>query len=117
MDLAEGPFSILYMHSKVQSGDNNPGMSVLRWIYEELPSDAKERLKVVYFLHPGIYSRLAMATLGRWFLSGGSDLFSILFLLFGFFHLTSIINRTMPDFYWYYTVFVPFVCCLGICFG
>lgn len=71
MDLAEGPFSILYMHSKVQSGDNNPGMSVLRWIYEELPSDAKDRLKVVYFLHPGIYSRLAIATLGRWFLSGG----------------------------------------------
>ncbi|KAJ4779514.1 Ganglioside-induced differentiation-associated protein 2 [Rhynchospora pubera] len=71
MDLAEGPFCIVYMHSKVQSGDNNPGMSVLRWIYEDLPSHFKDRLKVVYFLHPGIRSRLAMATLGRWFLTGG----------------------------------------------
>lgn len=79
MDLAEGPFCILYMHSKVQSGDNNPGMSILRWIYEELPSNAKDQLKVVYFLHPGIRSWLAMATLGRWFLSGGSDFFSVFF--------------------------------------
>jgi Divergent CRAL/TRIO domain len=75
------------MHSKVQSGDNNPGLLILRWIYEELPSNAKDRLKVVYFLHPGIRSRLAMATLGRWFLSGGSDHFFLLFI-FIFFYLT-----------------------------
>ncbi|XP_020273006.1 ganglioside-induced differentiation-associated protein 2-like, partial [Asparagus officinalis] len=69
-ELAEGPFCILYMHSTVNSEDNNPGMSILRWIYEELPSEYKERLQVVYFLHPGLRSRLAVATLGRLFLSG-----------------------------------------------
>ncbi|KAJ6812113.1 ganglioside-induced differentiation-associated protein 2-like [Iris pallida] len=69
-ELPEGPFCILYMHSTVHSEDNNPGMSILRWVYEELPSDYKERLQVVYFLHPGLRSRLAIATLGRLFLSG-----------------------------------------------
>ncbi|OAY82020.1 ganglioside-induced differentiation-associated protein 2 [Ananas comosus] len=70
-ELPEGPFCVVYMHSTVQSGDNNPGMSVLRWIYQDLPPDFKERLRVVYFLHPGLRSRLAIATFGRFFLSGG----------------------------------------------
>ncbi|XP_010909533.1 uncharacterized protein [Elaeis guineensis] len=70
-ELPDGPFCIVYMHSTVQSEDNNPGMSILRWVYEELPSDYKERLQVVYFLHPGLRSRLVFATLGRLFLSGG----------------------------------------------
>ncbi|KAJ3676228.1 hypothetical protein LUZ60_003640 [Juncus effusus] len=70
-ELSEGPYCILYMHSTVLSGDNNPGMTVLRWIYEDLPSDFKDRLKILYFLHPGIRARLAMATLGRWFLTEG----------------------------------------------
>ncbi|XP_008800198.1 ganglioside-induced differentiation-associated protein 2 [Phoenix dactylifera] len=70
-ELPEGPFCIVYMHSTVQSEDNNPGMSILRWVYEELRSDYKERLQVVYFLHPGLRSRLVFATLGRLFLSGG----------------------------------------------
>ncbi|KAL6616688.1 hypothetical protein ACP70R_038958 [Stipagrostis hirtigluma subsp. patula] len=70
-ELPEGPFCILYMHSTVQSDDNNPGMSILRTIYEELPPEYKERLQVFYFLHPGLRSRLAIATLGRLFLSGG----------------------------------------------
>jgi len=70
-ELPEGPFSILYIHSTVQSDDNNPGMSILRTIYEELPPEYKERLQVFYFLHPGLRSRLAIATLGRLFLSGG----------------------------------------------
>jgi hypothetical protein len=70
-ELPEGPFCILYIHSTVQSDDNNPGMSILRTIYEELPPEYKERLQVFYFLHPGLRSRLAIATLGRLFLSGG----------------------------------------------
>ncbi|XP_066307941.1 uncharacterized protein [Miscanthus floridulus] len=70
-ELPVGPFCILYMHSTVQSDDNNPGMSILRTIYEELPPEYKERLQVFYFLHPGLRSRLAIATLGRLFLSGG----------------------------------------------
>ncbi|KAM0947840.1 putative CRAL-TRIO lipid binding domain-containing protein [Dioscorea sansibarensis] len=70
-ELAEGPFCVLYVHSTAQSEDNNPGVSVLRWIYEDLPSDFKDRLQVVYFLHPGLRSWLLLATLGRLFLSGG----------------------------------------------
>ncbi|XP_068660221.1 uncharacterized protein [Aristolochia californica] len=70
-ELPEGPFCIVYMHSTVQREDNSPGLSILRWIYEELPSDYKERLRVLYFVHPGIRSRFVFATLGRFFLSGG----------------------------------------------
>lgn len=70
-ELPEGPFCILYIHSTVQSDNNNPGMSILRTIYEELPPEYKERLQVFYFVHPGLRSRLAIATLGRLFLSGG----------------------------------------------
>lgn len=70
-ELAQGPICIVYMHSTVQKADNCPGLSMLRWIYEELPPDCKERIRVVYFLHPGLRSRLVFATLGRFFLSGG----------------------------------------------
>lgn len=70
-ELPEGPFCIVYMHSTVQKEDNSPGITILRWIYEELSSDIKERLKVLYFIHPGLRSRLLFATLGRFFLSGG----------------------------------------------
>lgn len=69
--MAEGPFCIVYMHSTVQKEDNSPGLTMLRWIYEELPEDYKDRLQVVYFIHPGLRSRLVFATLGRFLLSGG----------------------------------------------
>ncbi|GAB2227935.1 hypothetical protein Droror1_Dr00009764 [Drosera rotundifolia] len=69
-ELPEGPFCIVYMHTTVQKEDNSPGMTILRWIYEDLPSDIKERLQVVYFLHPGLRSRIVLAALGRFFLSG-----------------------------------------------
>lgn len=70
-ELPEGPYCIVYMHTTVQKDDNSPGLTILRWIYEELPSDHKDRLQVVYFIHPGLWSRLVFATLGRFFLSGG----------------------------------------------
>lgn len=70
-ELPEGPFCVVYMHSTVQKEDNSPGITILRWIYEELPSDFKDRLQTVYFIHPGLRSRLVIATLGRFFLSGG----------------------------------------------
>ncbi|KAF3442491.1 hypothetical protein FNV43_RR16407 [Rhamnella rubrinervis] len=70
-ELPEGPFCIVYMHSTVQKEDNSPGITILRWIYEELPSDFKDRLQFVYFIHPGLRSRLVIATLGRFFLTGG----------------------------------------------
>ncbi|XWS43077.1 hypothetical protein CRYUN_Cryun16bG0070400 [Craigia yunnanensis] len=70
-ELPEGPFCIVYMHSTVRKEDNSPGVTILRWIYEELPSEIKDRLQVIYFIHPGLRSRLVFATLGRFFLSGG----------------------------------------------
>ncbi|KAK3006910.1 hypothetical protein RJ639_017290 [Escallonia herrerae] len=70
-EMPEGPFCIVYMHSTVQKEDNSPGLTILRWIYEELPTDYKDRLQIVYFVHPGLRSRLVFATLGRFFLSGG----------------------------------------------
>ncbi|KAL5546479.1 hypothetical protein UlMin_006166 [Ulmus minor] len=70
-ELPEGPFCIVYMHSTVQREDNSPGLTILRWIYEDLPSDLKDRLQVLYFIHPGLRSRLVFATLGRFFLTGG----------------------------------------------
>lgn len=70
-ELPDGRFCIVYMHSTVQKEDNSPGLTILRWIYEEMPSDIKERLQTVYFVHPGLRSRLVIATLGRFFLSGG----------------------------------------------
>lgn len=70
-ELPEGPFCVVYMHTTVQKEDNNPGMTVLRWIYEDLPPDQKDRLQLVYFIHPGLRSRLLFATVGRFLLSGG----------------------------------------------
>ncbi|KAM7257890.1 hypothetical protein ACFE04_013631 [Oxalis oulophora] len=70
-ELPEGPFCIVYMHTTVQTEDNNPGLSILRWIYEDLPSVCKDRLQTLYFVHPGLRSRLVFATLGRFFLTGG----------------------------------------------
>jgi len=69
--LPDEPFCIVYMHTSVQKEDNSPGITILRWIYEELPSDFKDRLQIVYFIHPGLRSRLVIATVGRLFLSGG----------------------------------------------
>ncbi|KAL3625557.1 hypothetical protein CASFOL_031011 [Castilleja foliolosa] len=70
-EIPEGPFCIVYMHTTAQKDDNSPGLTILRWIYEELPDDYKNRLQVVYFIHPGLRSRLVFATLGRLLLSGG----------------------------------------------
>ncbi|CAJ1914525.1 unnamed protein product [Sphenostylis stenocarpa] len=70
-ELQDESFCIVYMHTTVQKEDNSPGLTILRWIYEELPTDFKDRLKTVYFIHPGLRSRLVMATVGRFFLSGG----------------------------------------------
>ena len=70
-EMQEGPFCVVYMNSSVQQEDNSPGITILRWIYEELPADFKDRLQTVYFIHPGLRSRILIATFGRFFLSGG----------------------------------------------
>ncbi|KAK8971291.1 hypothetical protein KSP40_PGU007243 [Platanthera guangdongensis] len=69
-ELPDGPFCILYMHTTVQKEDNNPGMFILRQIYEEMSLEYKYRIQVVYFLHLGLRSWLAITTLGRLLLSG-----------------------------------------------
>ncbi|KAK8958365.1 hypothetical protein KSP40_PGU020862 [Platanthera guangdongensis] len=69
-ELSDGLFCILYMHTTMHKEDNNPGMFILRQMYEEMSLGYKEGLQVVYFLHPGLRSRLAITTLGRLLLSG-----------------------------------------------
>eukprot|EP00252_Welwitschia_mirabilis_P020305 TRINITY_DN4946_c0_g1_i1.p1 TRINITY_DN4946_c0_g1~~TRINITY_DN4946_c0_g1_i1.p1 ORF type:complete len:187 (-),score=18.01 TRINITY_DN4946_c0_g1_i1:602-1111(-) len=70
-EIPEGPFCVVYIHTSVQRVENCPGLSTLWLIYEDLPPSIKERLQIVYFLHPGIQSRLLFATVGRFFLSAG----------------------------------------------
>ncbi|KAI3725822.1 hypothetical protein L1987_65617 [Smallanthus sonchifolius] len=50
---------------------NNPGITILRWIYEELLY--KDRLQVLYFVNLDLRSRLLIATLGQFLLSGGGN--------------------------------------------
>eukprot|EP00262_Sarcandra_glabra_P017249 TRINITY_DN5838_c1_g1_i1.p1 TRINITY_DN5838_c1_g1~~TRINITY_DN5838_c1_g1_i1.p1 ORF type:complete len:213 (+),score=15.17 TRINITY_DN5838_c1_g1_i1:137-775(+) len=69
--LDAGPFCVVYVHTHVQRGDNFPGISTLRSIYEALPITVKENLETVYFIHPGLQTRLFFATFGRFLFSGG----------------------------------------------
>lgn len=69
--LSKKPFSVLYMHTGVQRTDNFPGISALRSIYDAIPVTVKDNLQSVYFLHPGLQSRLFLATFGRLFFGDG----------------------------------------------
>ncbi|XP_065880258.1 uncharacterized protein [Euphorbia lathyris] len=69
--LEGGPFSIVYVHTDVQRSENFPGISSLRSIYEAIPINVKNNLEAVYFLHPGLQSRLFLAIFGRLLFSGG----------------------------------------------
>ncbi|XP_028085891.1 uncharacterized protein LOC114286860 [Camellia sinensis] len=64
-------FSVLYVHTDVQRSENFPGISALRSIYDAIPINVRENLEAVYFLHPGLQSRLFLATFGRFIFSGG----------------------------------------------
>ncbi|RWR79871.1 ganglioside-induced differentiation-associated protein 2 [Cinnamomum micranthum f. kanehirae] len=70
-ELSQGPFCIVYIHSTVQKEDNSPGVSILRWIYEELPPDFKDRLHVIVLHSPWDPVEAAFCHPGRFFLSGG----------------------------------------------
>ncbi|XP_043712109.1 ganglioside-induced differentiation-associated protein 2 [Telopea speciosissima] len=65
------PFSVVYVHTNVQRNENFPGISTLRSIYEAIPINVKENLEAVYFVHPGLQSRLFLATVGRFLFTGG----------------------------------------------
>lgn len=69
--LEERPFSVVYMHTGAQRGENFPGIATVRSIYEAIPIDVKRNLEVVYFVHPDLQARLFLATLGRLLFSGG----------------------------------------------
>ncbi|GAB2282486.1 hypothetical protein Dimus_017029 [Dionaea muscipula] len=69
--LEDSPFSLLYVHTDVERGENFPGISALRSIYDAVPATLKNNLECVYFLHPGLQSRLFLATFGRLIFSGG----------------------------------------------
>lgn len=64
-NLGDRPFSVVYVHTGVNRSENFPGMLALRSIYNAIPIKIKDNLDTVYFLHPGIQSRLFFATFGR----------------------------------------------------
>ncbi|KAA8537451.1 hypothetical protein F0562_026862 [Nyssa sinensis] len=69
--LAERTFSVVYVHTGVKRCDNFSGISALRSLYDAIPINVKEYLQTVYFVHPGLQSRLFLATFGRLIFSGG----------------------------------------------
>ncbi|KAF3446852.1 hypothetical protein FNV43_RR12032 [Rhamnella rubrinervis] len=64
-EIGESPFSVLYVHTGVQGSENFSGASILRAIYEAFPVNVKDQLEAVYFVHPGLQTRLYLATIGR----------------------------------------------------
>ncbi|XP_059623405.1 uncharacterized protein LOC132266530 [Cornus florida] len=69
--LEKRAFSVVYVHTDVERCENFPGISALRLIYESIPINVMSNLQAVYFLHPGLQSRLFLATFGRLMFSGG----------------------------------------------
>ncbi|XP_018812057.1 ganglioside-induced differentiation-associated protein 2-like [Juglans regia] len=70
-NLGERPFSVVYVHTGVQRAENFPGISTLRSIYESIPTNIRNNLEAVYFVHPELQARLFLATFGRLIFSGG----------------------------------------------
>ncbi|KAJ3680464.1 hypothetical protein LUZ60_016742 [Juncus effusus] len=62
-------FVIVYVHSCVNRGENFPGLAVVRSVSEMVPESVIDKLHAIYFLHPGLQSRLFFATIGRFTLS------------------------------------------------
>ncbi|OMO55745.1 hypothetical protein CCACVL1_27044 [Corchorus capsularis] len=69
--LGKKRFSVVYVHTGVQRSENFPGISALRSIYDAIPTNIKDNLQAVYFVHPGLQARLFLATFGRLLFSGG----------------------------------------------
>ncbi|GLT74394.1 hypothetical protein SLA2020_461970 [Shorea laevis] len=65
------PFSMVYVHTGVQRSRNFPGIWTLWSICDAIPINVKENLEAVYFLHPGLQSRLFVATFGPLLFSKG----------------------------------------------
>ncbi|GJN21797.1 hypothetical protein PR202_gb09313 [Eleusine coracana subsp. coracana] len=69
--IGDREFVVVYMHSRVDRARNFPGVGAIRAAYESLPPGTKARLRAVYFVHPGLQSRLFFATFGRFLFSSG----------------------------------------------
>lgn len=69
--IGDAEFVVVYMHSGVDRRENFPGVGAVRTAYESMPAAVRERLHAVYFLHPGLQSRLFFSTLGRFLFSSG----------------------------------------------
>lgn len=69
--LEKRKFSVVYVHTGVDRCENFSGISALRSIYEAIPMNVKENLGAVYFIHPGLQSRLFLATFGRFLFTPG----------------------------------------------
>ncbi|KAM4122277.1 hypothetical protein ACJW30_01G070900 [Castanea mollissima] len=70
-NLKDKPFSVVYVNTGVQRNENFPGISTLRSIYDAIPINVRDNLEAVYFVHPGLQSRLFLATFGRFIFIGG----------------------------------------------
>lgn len=70
-NLKDKPFSVVYVNTGVQRNENFPGISTLRSIYDAIPINVRDNLEAVYFVHPGLQSRLFLATFGRFICIGG----------------------------------------------
>ncbi|MCO5548663.1 hypothetical protein L7F22_002122 [Adiantum nelumboides] len=64
-EVPQEPICIVYFHTHANRAENCPGILNLRWIYETIPQDLRQRLEAIYFVHPGALSRLTLGTLGR----------------------------------------------------
>lgn len=70
-DLENRPFAVLYFHTGVEKNENFLGISALRSLYDSIPAAVRQNLEAVYFVHPGLQSRLYLATVGRIMFTGG----------------------------------------------
>lgn len=70
-ELEKRSFSVLYVHTDVEKSLNFPGISALRSFHDAIPANVIKNLHAVYFLHPGLQSRLFLATFGRFMFTSG----------------------------------------------
>ncbi|XP_010941380.1 uncharacterized protein [Elaeis guineensis] len=70
-ELGSKPFCVVYFHTNVRRSENFPGISTIRSIYEAIPAAIRDNLEAVYFVHPGLRSRLFLAAFGLLLFSSG----------------------------------------------
>ncbi|XP_051139302.1 uncharacterized protein LOC127257064 [Andrographis paniculata] len=68
--LESRPFAVVYVHTGVRSSDDFPGISAFKSLYDAVPAKVRDNLEALYFLHPGLQSRIFLATFGRVLFSG-----------------------------------------------